>query len=144
MTFFPGVLLKYQWTFIESFSWFNITLLTIASTMDTTGRTLGAWKQVIPRSFYLPSSITRGIVFSSLFLCLYYQVAVNFFGTDAFLIIYLVFLQLTLGYLTVLGFRFGTVEGTGDRETAGLIMGFSLTLGLTSGTTIAEFAFSKH
>ena len=40
MAFFPGVMLEYQWGFIDDFSWFVITVVTFASLSDTFGRWL--------------------------------------------------------------------------------------------------------
>ena len=41
-TFFPGVLLNYQWACIESFSWFSVTMCLVGSVADTLGRIIGA------------------------------------------------------------------------------------------------------
>ena len=71
MAFFPGVILKYQWTFIKSFSWFAITAITLASFADTIGRTIGSYAVVIPKRWFLLASILRGAIFTTLCLLTY-------------------------------------------------------------------------
>jgi len=45
------------------------------------------------------------------------------------------------GYWTALGMKYGSDEETVDRGTAGVIMGFHLTLGLSIGSAIGMIAF---
>jgi len=142
MVFFPGPLLDYQWSFIKSSSWFTITFLTAASLSDTLGRSTAACMNPITKKAYLPATVIRAVVFVSLFICLEEEVAPGFFGSSWFTIIFMFFFQVTLGILTVLGFKYGTDESTVDRSTAGIIMGFSLTLGLSLGTAIQTIAFA--
>ena len=48
----------------------------------------------------------------------------------------------TFGYWTALGMKYGSDETTVDRGTAGVIMGFHLTVGLSIGSALGMIFFS--
>ena len=137
MAFFPGVMLKYKWSFIDSFSWFVITLVTYASVCDTIGRYIAGKKDFVPKRPFLLSSLIRGIFFTGLFLLTYNGVAVEVFGSDWFIILALGIFASTAGYWTTVGMKYGSDEETKDQGLAGTIMGFHLTLGISVGSTFA-------
>ena len=142
MAFFPGLMLEFQWGFIKDYSWFAITLVTTASFFDTLGRTIGAKYEWIPKDYYLLSSVLRGALFAGMCLLTYYGVAPGLFRADWFLVLGLALFAGTCGYWTALGMKYGSDEETVDRGTAGVIMGFHLTLGLSLGSLVAWLAFS--
>lgn len=74
MAFFPGVLLEYQWSFIDDFSWFVITVVTLASVSDTFGRFLAAKVDFVTKRHYLLSSIIRGVFFTTMCLLTFFGV----------------------------------------------------------------------
>ena len=67
MAFFPGVMLESQWSFIDDFSWFVITLITFASLCDTLGRWFASFIN-LPKWGYLGASIIRGALFTLIYL----------------------------------------------------------------------------
>ena len=49
MAFFPGLMLGLQWTFIKSYDWFAVTLVTLASFADLLGRSLGSYVEIFSK-----------------------------------------------------------------------------------------------
>ena len=137
MAFFPGVMLKYQWSFISNFSWFVITLVTYASVCDTIGRYIAGWKDFVPKRYFFASALVRGVFFVVLFMLTYEEVYVTVFGSDWFIISALGIFASTAGYWTTVGMKHGCDEETKDQGLAGTIMGFHLTLGISIGSTVA-------
>lgn len=142
MAFFPGVMLKYQWSFISNFSWFVITLVTYASVCDTIGRYIAGLKDFIPKSYFPLSSIVRGMLFVTIYILMFEGTDEAVFRSDWLEIVVLGTFVGSAGYLTNVGFKYGSDESTKDQGLAGTIMGFHLTLGISIGSTIAILFFS--
>ena len=142
MAFFPGVMLKYKWSFIDSFSWFVITLVTYASVCDTIGRYIAGWRDFVPKRVFFASSLIRGIFFIALFMLTYEGVYSKVFGSDWFMIVALGCFASTAGYWTTVGMKYGSDGETKDQGLAGTIMGFHLTLGISIGSAVAIVCLS--
>ena len=141
--FYPSVLYNYQWSFIQEYSWFSITLVSVGSVCGLLGNTVGAiigWK-ILPKNWFLEASIVRAVTCLTLFLFLYKNLMGGFFSTDYFLIGFLILCCTSEGFFSVLSFLYGTDESIGDRKTAGMIMTFCSSLGLSISTTISEIFF---
>ena len=137
MAFFPGVLLEYQWSFIDDFSWFCITLISFCSFCDTVGRLIASYFDIITKGGYLWSTIIRGIFFTTVYLLNFNSVAVEFFGATWWMIVCLFFFATSFGYLVTIGFKYGGDETVGDQAIAGTLNGFHMTLGISIGSTLA-------
>ena len=107
MAFFPGVMLKYQWTFIDNFSWFVITLVTYASVCDTIGRYIAGKKDLVSKRSFFVSALVRGVFFVAIFMLTYEGVYVKVFGSDWFIILALGIFASTAGYWTTIGMKYG-------------------------------------
>jgi hypothetical protein len=67
-TFFPGVMLQNKLTFISSFSWFVITIITYATAMDFIGRFIASKCDIISKRAYLVACLIRVVVFTTTYL----------------------------------------------------------------------------
>ena len=141
MAFFPGVMLGFQWHFIDDFDWFVVTLVTYASLCDSLGRFVAS-KLNLPKPWYLLSSILRGVMFSGICLLTFFGVAPVIFQADWWMIMGLFFFASTFGYWVTIGFKHGSDESTVDQATAGTIVGFHMTFGICLGSTIALTALA--
>ena len=143
-SFYPGVMLSsdFQWSFISDYSWFVITLVTYASVADSLGRFVAGRVDIVPKKHYLLSCIIRGIIFSLLYVLTFYGVSEAFLGSTAFIMIGLLLFASTFGYWVTLGFKYGSDESTVDQGTAGSIVGFHMTLGISVGSTLALTLFA--
>ena len=57
--FFPGVMFKYKLSFISSFAWFAIAIITYHNILDTLGRYLGGRFVIIPKHFFYLAALSR-------------------------------------------------------------------------------------
>mmetsp|Transcript_39509 Transcript_39509/g.51719 ORF Transcript_39509/g.51719 Transcript_39509/m.51719 type:complete len:142 (+) Transcript_39509:835-1260(+) len=136
MSFFPGVMLGIQWSFIKDYSWFVITLVTFASLCDSFGRFVAS-KVNLPKPMYLLSCIIRGALFTPICLLTFFGVAPVIFQATWFMVMGLFFFAVTFGYWVTIGFKHGSDESTVDQGTAGTIVGFHMTFGICLGSTLA-------
>jgi len=83
-TFYPGVMLEQKWTFIPSFSWFVITLVTYASWADTVGRFIAGKIDLIPKRHFGLWCLIRGALFTMLYLLAFFGVWEKILGSSAF------------------------------------------------------------
>ena len=107
-------MLGFQWSFIDDFSWFVITLVTFSSICDTLGRFLARIFVPIKKGGYLISSLIRGVFFSTIYLLTFYGADNAFFGATWWIILGLFWFAMTFGYWITLGFQYGADESTGD------------------------------
>ena len=80
-TFFPGVMLEYQFTFTPNFSWFVILVVTYASVADTIGRFIAGRVDLIPKRQLLYWCCNRAVVFTVLYMLTFEGIASWFFGS---------------------------------------------------------------
>jgi hypothetical protein len=135
--FFPGVILEVPLSFINSFSWFVISIVTFASLCDTLGRTCADYFDLVSSRTFLTSAILRSGLFVATYMLTYLGVAPGFFRADWFVIANLAAFATSFGYWTSLGMKYGSAKETGNQGLAGAIMGFHLTFGICLGSAIA-------
>ena len=104
MSFFPGVLLGFQWSFIDDYSWFVITIVTYASVSDTFGRWLACRVRLVGKPRYLASCVLRGVLFSSICLLTFFGVYPQLFAATWWLVMGMFFFASTFGHWITLGF----------------------------------------
>ena len=112
--FYPGVVLKYQPSFIPDFSWFVITVVTFASVCDTLGRYIGGKVDLVPKRHHLLASLIRAAIFTALYLILWWEVPISFFNSATFVILNLALSTTSCGYLATLGMKYGSDAETKD------------------------------
>ena len=140
--FFPGVTLNYQLSFISSYTWFVIFIVSYASIMDTFGRLIAGWVDVIPKKWYLPACVLRLTL-----LCLSFSLTMNnvepyIFQSDWYIILNVGLSAYTCGHFGTIGMKFGSDKETGDPSLAATIMAMWLMFGIFFGSTIAIAFFS--
>lgn len=101
-------MLEYQWSFINDFSWFVITLVTYASLADTIGRWIAGHFDLISKRHYFLSCILRGAMFTFICLLTFFGVWEEVFAATWFLVGGLFFFASSFGYWITLGFKYGT------------------------------------
>jgi hypothetical protein len=136
-TFFPGVMLEQQLSFIPNFSWFVITIVTFASLCDTVGRTLADYFELVSSKNFLSSVIVRSAFFILTYMLTYENVAPGLFKSDWMILTNLGLFASSFGYWTSLGMKYGSASETKNQGLAGAIMGFHLTFGICLGSAIA-------
>lgn len=110
--FFPGVMLEYQFTFIKSFSWFCITVITYASWADTLGRWLATKFDWVRKSWLLSVCLIRGVFFTLCYMLTFEGICPKVFGSEWFIIPMLGLFALSCGYLSTKAMTFGSDSTT--------------------------------
>lgn len=111
-TFFPGVMLEYQFSFIPNFSWFVIVVVTYASVGDTIGRWLAGKKDLISKPSLLGVCIVRGAFFTVAYMLTFEGIWPRFFGSQVFVIVMLGLFSLSCGYLATIAMKYGSDSST--------------------------------
>jgi len=118
--------------------WYPIILITEFNFGDYFGRTLPKWERCILfsyRTIWIPTLLR--VVFLPLFIL---SVAPNkFFGSDIWMYVFMFLFSVSNGYCGTLCMMFGPDRvDTRDKEKAGTVMVFCLTLGLTLGVVMGN------
>ena len=142
LMFFPGVTLNYKLSFISSYTWFVIFTVSYASILDTFGRLIAGWVDVIPKKWYLPCCLLRLIVFSMTFSFTMTDTLPEVFQSDWFILTNLGLFAYSCGHFGTIGMKFGCDKSTGDQSLAATVMAMWLMFGIFIGSSIAVVFFS--
>jgi hypothetical protein len=136
-SFYPGVMLEYQFSFIPNFNWFVIVVVTYASLGDSFGRWLAGIRDLISKEALWKVCMVRNVFFTTAYLLTFEGVWPKFLGNQAYVIVMLGLFAASCGYLTTIGMKYGSDESTKNRGLAGTLMGMHLSFGICLGSTIA-------
>ena len=105
--------------------------------MDTFGRLIAGWVDVIPKKWYLLACVIRLILLSLSWSFTMNNYAPEIFQSDWYILLNVGLSAYTCGHFATIGMKYGSDKETGDPSMAGTLMAMWLMFGIFFGCTIA-------